>query len=84
MTRLWMFAMFGLILPMLAPVALSCRGGLGSRVVALQFATVLTSFLLICMTFAFDQSAFIDLPLALSLLTVPGTLLVALVLERWI
>nr|WP_321984660.1 hypothetical protein [uncultured Lichenicoccus sp.] len=35
-------------------------------------------------TFACDQSAFIDLPLRLALLTLPGTFLLALFLERWL
>ena len=36
------------------------------------------------MTFAFDQSSFIDLALTLALLTLPGTLVMALFLERWL
>jgi multisubunit Na+/H+ antiporter MnhF subunit len=36
------------------------------------------------MTFAFDQGSFIDLPLALALLALPGTLAMALFLERWL
>jgi hypothetical protein len=35
-------------------------------------------------TFAFDQPSFIDLPLCASLLNLPGGLLIALVLERWL
>jgi multisubunit Na+/H+ antiporter MnhF subunit len=36
------------------------------------------------MTFAFDQPALIDLALALALLSLPGTLLLSLFLERWL
>jgi len=40
--------------------------------------------LLALATFAFDQSSFIDIALCLALLTLPGTLVLALFLERWL
>ena len=39
---------------------------------------------LVAMTFAFDQPSFMDLPLAMALLALPGSLLIAMFLERWL
>jgi multisubunit Na+/H+ antiporter MnhF subunit len=45
---------------------------------------LMPTLILVLMTFAFDQSSFIDLPLALALLALPGTLAMTLFLERWL
>lgn len=79
-----MSATLALLPALLAPVALACRGAVGARLVAVQLATSVTLLILALMTFAFDQSAFMDLPLALALLSAPGTLLMTLFLERWL
>ena len=42
------------------------------------------TILLALVTFVFDQSSFIDIALCLALLTLPGTLVLALFLERWL
>jgi len=52
--------------------------------ITVQLATAVATLILALMTFAFDQSAFIDLALALALLALPGTLLMTLFLERWL
>jgi multisubunit Na+/H+ antiporter MnhF subunit len=44
----------------------------------------LTMLVLIALSFALGQSSFIELPLALALLSLPGSLLMALFLERWL
>ena len=81
---LWTLAVLGL-LPAFALAALqACRGEAASRLVAAQLATAIATPILALMTFAFDQSAFIDLALCLALLAIPGTLLMALFLERWL
>ena len=80
----WMAAILALLPALLVPVGLACRGPVGSRLVAVQLATTVTTLILVLMTFAFDQSAFMDLPLTLALLTAPGTLLMAVFLERWL
>jgi len=62
---------FALLLPAFAvPVAAALRGGVADR--------------LALATFVFDQSSFIDIALCLALLTLPGTLVLALFLERWL
>ncbi len=80
----WMLATLALLPAMAVPVFAACRGSVAARLVAVQLATVLASLVLSLMTFAFDQSAFMDLPLAVALLSLPGTLVIALFLERWL
>ncbi|HEX4149975.1 MAG TPA: monovalent cation/H+ antiporter complex subunit F [Pirellulales bacterium] len=60
------------------------RGEIGLRLIAAQLATALAILLLIALSFAFDQASTIDLALTLALLTLPGTLLLALFEERWL
>ena len=81
----WLLASLALLPALAAPVFIACRSGsAATRLVAVQLATSLTTIILILMTFAFDQGSFIDLPLTLALLTLPGTLAMALFLERWL
>jgi multisubunit Na+/H+ antiporter MnhF subunit len=80
----WMLATIAMLPAFAVPVVIACRGGTKTRFIAVQLASSLAAQILILMTFAFDQSAFVDLPLTLALLTLPGTLIMALFLERWI
>ena len=80
----WMLAVLALLPALAVPVIAACRGELASRLIAVQLATSLTAMILVLMTFAFDQSSFVDLPLTLELLALPGTLVMALFLERWL
>jgi multisubunit Na+/H+ antiporter MnhF subunit len=80
----WMLAILALVPAFAVPAIAACRGTTAARLVAVQFATALAAMILLLMTFAFDQSAFGDLALALVLLTLPGTLIMALFLERWL
>jgi multicomponent Na+:H+ antiporter subunit F len=79
-----MVALLALLPAFVVPVIAACRGGAGARLPALQLATAVATPALVLMTFAFDQSALIDLALTLALLALPGTLLLALFLERWL
>ncbi len=80
----WLAAVVALLPALAVPVFAAMRGDAGRRLVALQLATPLTAMVLALLTFAFDQPSFLDLALALTLLSVPGTLAFALVLERWL
>ncbi len=74
-----------LLLPAFAiPVVAALRGGTVDRLVALPLAGGVATLLLALVTFVFDQSSFIDIALCLALLTLPGTLVMALFLERWL
>lgn len=80
----WLAAVFGLLPALAAALFFACRGTIATRFVAVQLATALSVGLLMLVTFAFDQSAFTDLALVLAVLSLPGTLLMALFLERWL
>jgi multicomponent Na+:H+ antiporter subunit F len=82
--NIWLVAVIALVPALAVPVIGALRGPLLPRLVAVQLATGLTALILALMTFAFDQSAFMDLPLTLVLLSFPGTLALALFLERWL
>lgn len=81
---IWLWTVAGLIAAMTIPVVMACRGRMAERLIAVQMATTLTTFALAIMSFAFDAPALMDLPLTLILLGIPGTLLIAVALERWI
>lgn len=80
----WLLATIGLLPAFGLAVFCAGRGGTMRRLVAAQLASSLAAIILAAMTFAFDQSAFMDLPLALALLSFPGMLLITLFLERWL
>ena len=80
----WMTATLALLPPFAIAALHASRGALPQRVVGLQWAASTAIGLLTLLTFALDQSSFIDLPLALALLSLPGTLLAVLFLERWL
>jgi multisubunit Na+/H+ antiporter MnhF subunit len=81
----WLAASLALLPALAIPVFKACQSrSTATRLVAVQLATSLTTLILILMTLAFDQSSFIDLPLTLAFLALPGTLAMALFLERWL
>ncbi len=81
---IWLLATLALLPAFAVPALAAGFGDAGGRLVAVQLASAIATWVLILMTFAFDQSCFIDLALCLALLTLPGTLLLALFLERWL
>jgi multisubunit Na+/H+ antiporter MnhF subunit len=84
MTTSWLVASLGLLPPFLAAVIACGRHAIGERLVAVELATSLAILLLIALSFAFDQPSSIDAALTLVVLTLPGTLLLALFEERWL
>jgi multicomponent Na+:H+ antiporter subunit F len=80
----WLLASLALLPPLLCAVVAAGRGLLGGRLVAVQLAGSMAAFLLVALTFAFSQPSSIDLALAFALLSLPGTLLLALFVERWL
>ncbi len=73
------------LLPPFAFAAIrTLAGSIPARLAALSLASSIGTGILVLMTFAFDQPAFADLPLTLALMTVPGTIAIALFLERWL
>jgi multisubunit Na+/H+ antiporter MnhF subunit len=81
---IWLLAGIAMLPPMVAPLWVAIRGDLINRLVAIQLGSAVTFLVLVTMSFAFDQSSEIDLPITLSLLSLPGTLMLTLFLERWL
>ncbi len=81
----WLLAVLAMLVPLGVPLWIAGgRGDLANRLVAIQLGSTVTCFILVLMSFAFDQSSLIDLPLTLAALSLPGTLMLALFLERWL
>ena len=80
----WLLATILLLPPLAVPVFVALRSTANHRLAALQLASTLTALMLATMTFAFDQSSFIDLALGATLLGVPGTFLFTIFMERWL
>lgn len=80
----WLIAAVALLPVLIAGVVCAARGEVGRRLVAIQFATSIAVMLLVVLDFAFGQPSSMDLALALALLGLPGTLLLALFQERWL
>ena len=80
----WCMSSLALAVPMAVPLVAAARGKSAGRFVALQLLSSLSTLVLIALSFAQGQPSFIELPLALALLSLPGTLLLAFFLERWL
>lgn len=80
----WTIAALALFPLFLAAVLASGLLSIPQRLIAVQLATSLSVLLLIALSFVFSQPSSIDLALSVALLTLPGTLLFALFVERWL
>lgn len=80
----WLLATILLVPPFAVPVIFAMRGGANDRLAAVQLSGTLAGLSVALMTFAFDQPAFVDLALCLTLLSVPGTLLFTMFMERFL
>jgi multisubunit Na+/H+ antiporter MnhF subunit len=80
----WLVAAIALVPALMVPLWVAARGSTANRLVAVQLATVLACLDVIVFSFASDQPSIVDLSLALGLLSLPGTVLLAHFLERWL
>ena len=80
----WLVALVALLPPLAASLVLAWRGAVAGRFVAIQLAGSVTLLILAIMSFAFDQASSIDLAVTFGVLTLPASLLYAVVLERWL
>jgi multisubunit Na+/H+ antiporter MnhF subunit len=60
------------------------RARLAAALVAMEMAGVLASLALFALSLGFGQPSFVDLSLTVALLGVPGTLVFAYFVERWL
>lgn len=80
----WLAACIELLPALAVPLWIAMRGSLADRLVAVQLATIVTGTIMVLMSFAFDQASLVDLALTLGFLSLPGTLLLAIFMERWL
>jgi multicomponent Na+:H+ antiporter subunit F len=80
----WLVAAVALVLALVLPGLVALRAGSGRRLIATQLATVIAAQAMVALSFASGQSSFIDLPLTLVLLSLPGSLVLVMFLERWL
>lgn len=80
----WALAALAIFPAFLAVVVAAGVLNISQRLIAVQFATALSFLLMILLSFVFAQPSSIDLALTIALLTLPGTMLFTLFLERWL
>lgn len=80
----WLVASLAMLPALAIPLARALRGSLDSRLAAVELTSVITALLLVCLSFAFAQPSFLDLAVTLALLSLPGTLVLTVFLERWL
>lgn len=80
----WVAASAAMVPALAVAVLAALRGTIPRRFAGAQLASSLAVLALVMLTFAIDQPSSIDLALALALLTLPGSLLLALFVERWL
>jgi multisubunit Na+/H+ antiporter MnhF subunit len=82
--NVWLFAT-GLLLLALVPCAVvAFRATVLDRLIAVELAGTIATLLILTLAQGLGRPSIFDLALALALLSVPGTLLYAYFLERWL
>ncbi len=82
--NVWLVAVILMLPPLAVPLVVAWRGDANNRLAAVQLASTLSALVVALMTFAFDQPSFVDLALCLTLVSIPGTLLFTMFMERWL
>lgn len=80
----WLAAAIATLMALALPLGLCLRGNLASRIIAYQMVSVMAVFALVELSFAFGQSSSLDLAVTLAVLSLPGTALLAVFVERWL
>lgn len=82
--NIWLVASGVLLLALLPCTVVVFRAATLDRLVALELAGTIAALLVLTLAQAFGRPSIFDLALALALLSVPGTLVYAYFLERWL
>ncbi len=80
----FLIAAIAMLLALALPGWVAVRGTLAERLVALELCSVVTALVLVCLSLAFGQPSFLDVAVALVVLSLPGTLVLTVCLERWL
>lgn len=82
--NVWLIAT-GILLAALLPCAVvAFRAAVLDRLIAVELAGTITTLLIVTLSQGLGRPSIFDLALALALLSVPGTLVYAYFLERWL
>lgn len=81
---MWTVTAIALLVCIAGPFLRCVRGDTVSRLVALEAASTMCVILLLALTEAYRQAAFVDLALTLALLSFGAGLVFARFLERWL
>lgn len=79
----WLAAAVALLPPLGVAIWVAISDRLADRLVGASFAAAVAGQAMVTLSFAFDQVSILDLPLTLAFLSLPGTLLLAVFMERW-
>lgn len=77
-------AAIAMLLALVIPGWGAMRAATTERLVAVQLGSVITALILICLSIGFGQASFLDLAVAITVLSLPGTLVLTIFLERWL
>ncbi|HTU20025.1 MAG TPA: monovalent cation/H+ antiporter complex subunit F [Gemmataceae bacterium] len=82
--NIWLLATGVLLLALLPCAIVIFRAATLDRLVALELAGTITTLLILTLAQELGRPSICDLALALALLSLPGTLVYAYFLERWL
>jgi multisubunit Na+/H+ antiporter MnhF subunit len=82
--NIWLTATVGLLPPLAVAGWLTATGNLPNRLVALELAGTIAVFALVLLSVGYGQPSFVDLALALVLLSFTGALVYVHFIERWL
>jgi multisubunit Na+/H+ antiporter MnhF subunit len=80
----WLIAAIALLPPFAVGAIMTALGPASQRLVAAEFASILAAPILMLLAMAVDQPSFLDVALTLVIVGLPGTILYAHFLERWL
>jgi len=80
----WEWAAAALLLCFPPCLRVLWKGGMPDRLAALQMSGIVSVLFLLLLCVAFRQPSFVDLPVALAFLSLPGVLALIHFMERWL
>ena len=80
----WLLAALAMLPALASTLWVVARHSTSSRLIGMQLASGLVGLIIILFSFASDQPTLVDLALSLAVLSLPGSLLFAHFLERWL
>lgn len=82
--NVWLIATGVLLLALLPCAVVAFRAEVMDRLIALELAGTIATLLIVTLAQGLGRPSIFDLALAVALLSVPGTLVYAYFLERWL